>query len=99
MREASGFSDLVDADGGTVAREVFVSPAVYEAELERIFARAWLLVGHESQVPNADDFEPCWPTLRAAFGEIRPAATMFVAALAKEEIKIEIEVTARRQSA
>lgn len=49
-------------------------------------------------LPNADDFEPCWPTLRAAFGDIRPAATMFVAGLAKQEIKIEIEVTARRSS-
>ncbi|MEO1250681.1 MAG: RidA family protein [Pseudomonadota bacterium] len=49
-------------------------------------------------LPSADDFEPCWPTLRAAFGDTRPAATMFVAGLAKEEIKIEIEVTARRSS-
>lgn len=47
-------------------------------------------------LPNADDFEPCWPTLRVAFSEIRPAATMFVARLANDDIKIEIEVTARR---
>lgn len=47
-------------------------------------------------LPDADDFEPCWPTLRAAFENIRPAATMFVAALANKDIKIEIEVTARR---
>lgn len=49
-------------------------------------------------LPNADDFEPCWPTLRAAFGDIRPAATMFVARLANDDIKIEIEVTARKRS-
>jgi len=50
------YSGLVDPDGGTVAREIFVSREVFEAELENIFARAWLLVGHESQVPQADDY-------------------------------------------
>ncbi len=45
--------------------------------------------------PNPADFEPCWPTLRAAFGDVRPAATMIVAALVNPAIKVEIEVTAR----
>ncbi|MEU4803149.1 RidA family protein [Actinosynnema sp. NPDC023587] len=47
-------------------------------------------------VPDAADFEPCWPALRAAFGEVRPAATMLVCGLADPRMKIEIEVTARR---
>lgn len=47
-------------------------------------------------VPNAADFEPCWPALRRSFGEVRPAATMFSAGLADPRIRIEIEVTARR---
>jgi enamine deaminase RidA (YjgF/YER057c/UK114 family) len=34
------------------------------------------------------------PVLGAAFGEIRPAATMVVSGLIKPEMKIEIEVTA-----
>jgi len=46
-------------------------------------------------LPQASDFEACWPALRAAFGEVRPAATMFEAGLADERMKIEIEVTAR----
>ena len=46
-------------------------------------------------LPDAADFEACWPALRSAFGEVRPAATMFQAALADPRIKIEIEVTAR----
>jgi len=46
-------------------------------------------------LPNAADFEPCWPVLRRYFGEVRPAATMFVAPLIDQRIKIEIEVTAR----
>ena len=50
-------------------------------------------------LPDGDDFPKCWPALRRAFGEVRPAATMFVAALIDKQIKVEIEVTARRQSA
>src|SRR5712692_6709009 len=47
---------LVNLDQGTVSREVFVNDEIYQQELEQIFARAWLFVGHESQVPNPDDY-------------------------------------------
>ncbi len=47
-------------------------------------------------LPNAADFESCWPTLRRYFGEIRPAATMISCGLIDPRIKIEIEVTAKR---
>ena len=39
------------------------------------------------------------PALREAFGDVRPAATMFVAGLNEPEMKIEIEVTAFRGAA
>ena len=45
-------------------------------------------------LPNAADFPLTWPTLRAAFGEARPAATMIEAGLADPRMKIEIEVDA-----
>jgi len=45
-------------------------------------------------LPDAADFEPCWPLLRAYFADSRPAATMMVVGLATPEMKIEIEVTA-----
>jgi enamine deaminase RidA (YjgF/YER057c/UK114 family) len=48
-------------------------------------------------VPNAVDFEQCWPVLRRYFGDVRPAATMIAAGLAQPRMKIEIEVTARRR--
>lgn len=48
-------------------------------------------------LPNASEFEPCWPTLRRYFGEIRPAATMISCGLIDPRIKIEIEVTAKRR--
>lgn len=47
-------------------------------------------------LPNANDWPFCWAPLKEAFGEIRPAATMFVAGLSDAPMKIEIEVTARR---
>jgi enamine deaminase RidA (YjgF/YER057c/UK114 family) len=45
-------------------------------------------------LPNANDFESCWPTLKKYFGNIRPAATMLSTGLANDKMKIEIEVTA-----
>lgn len=47
-------------------------------------------------LPSAADFPKCWPALRKAFGEIRPAATMIEAGLSDPRMKIEIEVTALR---
>jgi enamine deaminase RidA (YjgF/YER057c/UK114 family) len=49
-------------------------------------------------LPNAAEFEQCWPTLRKYFGDVRPAAMMISAGLADPRMRIEIEVTARRSS-
>jgi enamine deaminase RidA (YjgF/YER057c/UK114 family) len=46
-------------------------------------------------LPDRADFEPCWPLLRACFGEVRPAATMLECGLADPRMKFEIEVDAR----
>jgi len=48
--------NLIDLEKGTISRDVFVSEDLYKQELERVFARTWLFVGHESQVPNPNDF-------------------------------------------
>ena len=49
-------------------------------------------------VPRAEEFQQCWPALRQAFGDIRPAATMISAGLADPRMRIEIEVTARKRA-
>jgi enamine deaminase RidA (YjgF/YER057c/UK114 family) len=49
-------------------------------------------------LPDRDDFERCWPVLNRWLGACRPAATMFEARLLNDAIRIEIEVTARRQA-
>ena len=50
-------------------------------------------------LPRRADFEACWPVLKEYLGEVRPAATMLEAGLYDPRMKIEIEVTARRNSA
>lgn len=50
-------------------------------------------------LPNRQDFESCWPILRKYFGQVRPAAMMISAQLLDPRIRIEIEVTAIKQSA
>jgi enamine deaminase RidA (YjgF/YER057c/UK114 family) len=48
-------------------------------------------------ITDARYWDEIIPTLGAAFGEIRPAATCIVCGLIKPEMKIEIEVTAKRR--
>ena len=47
---------LVNEAAGTVHRDAFVSEEVYQQELDRIFTRVWLFIGHESEIPNPGDF-------------------------------------------
>ena len=49
--------------------------------------------------PEKSDFEPCWPIFKKYFKKARPAATMFVAGLVDDRMKLEIEVTARVKNA
>lgn len=49
-------------------------------------------------LPDGAAFPDCWPVLRKHFGEIRPAAMMICAGLADPRMRIEIEVTALKQS-
>jgi enamine deaminase RidA (YjgF/YER057c/UK114 family) len=45
-------------------------------------------------LPDAADFEACWPALHEYFTEALPAATMMVVGLSDPRMRIEIEVTA-----
>jgi enamine deaminase RidA (YjgF/YER057c/UK114 family) len=49
-------------------------------------------------LPSSAEFPQCWPILRRYFGEVRPAAMMISAGLSDPRMRIEIEVTALRQS-
>src|SRR5690606_5614113 len=41
---------------GRVHRRVYTDPAIFDLEMERIFGRAWIYIGHESQVKNPGDY-------------------------------------------
>src|SRR5260370_1155394 len=50
------WNELVDLEHRTVSPLAFTDPDVYRGEQDRIFARCWLYVAHDSQVPKAGDF-------------------------------------------
>ena len=52
--------DLVDVTRGEISREIFVNEGIHRLELENLFPRAWLFVGHASQVPRPGDFFSSW---------------------------------------
>jgi len=52
--DADGLIELVKTD--RVHRDFYINPEVFEMEMERIFGRIWLFVGHTSQVPKAGDY-------------------------------------------
>jgi ethylbenzene dioxygenase alpha subunit len=57
------YADLVRPKTGEVGREIFHDPDIYQAELRQIFARAWLFLAHDSQIPEPGDF------IRTTMGE------------------------------
>ena len=62
--------------------------------LTRAGSRAADVVRVKYLLPDATDFEACWPALREYFAEALPAATMMVVGLSDPRMRIEIEVTA-----
>jgi phenylpropionate dioxygenase-like ring-hydroxylating dioxygenase large terminal subunit len=48
--------DLFSADGSAVDRRLFIDPAIYQLEQDKIFARCWLYLGHESELPEPHNF-------------------------------------------
>src|SRR5919205_65108 len=48
--------ELVDLHSGCISREIFVNADIYQQEQEQVFTRAWLFIGHESQIPKPGDY-------------------------------------------
>jgi nitrite reductase/ring-hydroxylating ferredoxin subunit len=49
-------SELIDRERCEVDLRVLTDPQIYQLELDRLFARSWIMVGHESEIPDVDDY-------------------------------------------
>jgi len=45
-----------DLSKGLVPLKVFNNPKIFDLELRRIFARSWVFIGHETELPNPGDY-------------------------------------------
>ena len=88
---AMSISDDVAQQAAQCLKNIAAALAEADASLDDVVRVHYIL-------PDRADFAPCWPALREAFANARPAATMFVAGLADPRMRIEIEVTAKRRA-
>jgi phenylpropionate dioxygenase-like ring-hydroxylating dioxygenase large terminal subunit len=57
MRRNISEQDIAAMVGDTrVHRDAYASPEVFDLEMERVFGRAWLLLGHDSQIKQTGDY-------------------------------------------
>ena len=56
VNASRSFGSIVDLKGGQISREIFVNEDIYAQEQEQVFSRAWLFVGHETQIPKPGDY-------------------------------------------
>ncbi len=80
--------------GDTVAEQCRAALATIGAALEAAGSGWEKVVRVTYYLPDAAEFEPCWPILRETFGAHPPAATMIECGLIDPKYRIEIEVTA-----
>ncbi len=55
---AIAYDDLVHED--SVHSRLYTDPQIFEEEMERIFHRGWVFVGHASEIPNPGDYRLAW---------------------------------------
>ena len=56
MAVSSEKYNVIDLDTGQLDRRIFSDNDIYQEELEKIFGRAWMMIGHESLIPKVNDY-------------------------------------------
>ena len=56
LTDGTRIEDLIDIEKREVSARVLSDPEIYQLELERIFGKAWLLLGHDTEIPKAGDY-------------------------------------------
>ncbi|MGH7857451.1 MAG: aromatic ring-hydroxylating oxygenase subunit alpha [Candidatus Binatia bacterium] len=56
LSDGTPLAGLIDVEHREVSMRLLSDPEVYQLELERLFARAWAVVAHESEIPRSGDY-------------------------------------------
>ena len=56
LRDGTRISDLINHETREVKVRTLSDPELYELEMERIFGKTWVFLGHETEIPNKGDF-------------------------------------------
>ncbi|HRD77603.1 MAG TPA: RidA family protein [Hyphomicrobiaceae bacterium] len=87
--KAMSIAPEVEAQCVQTFENIKAALALAESSLDDVVRATFIL-------PDRADWPKCWPIVSRYFGKVRPASTMIVAGLAEPEMRIEIEVTAKR---
>ncbi|WP_420567935.1 RidA family protein [Thalassovita sp.] len=93
---AGGFVHVAGTvgQGDTVQEQCRAALDTIKGALEQAGSTLADVVRVNYYLPDAAEFEPCWPILSETFGANPPAATMIECNLIDPKYRIEIEVTA-----
>lgn len=56
LSDGTYLSDLINLETREVKMRTLSDTEVYNLEMERIFAKTWVFLGHETEIPNSGDF-------------------------------------------
>ena len=56
LSDGTKVADLVNVATREVQMRALSDPELYELEMEQIFGKIWIFLGHESEIPNSGDF-------------------------------------------
>lgn len=56
LSDGTPVSELIDLDNREVKMRTLSDPELYELEMRKIFAKTWIFLAHETEIPNPGDF-------------------------------------------